>query len=117
MKQQKRSIRLLSVPILLATAMNAKTLTAEPLDSALNSINPTEENIKNPNGIPEHQSSEINEPFLHPNINVRPDPSIQIGPGVINGPGVYLRGQPMPNPLLKDVLPANHPLLTHPPIQ
>lgn len=68
---------------------------------------------KYPNGISEHQDKSRTEVYP-PNVDVRPDPSIQVGPGVVVGPNVYVRGKPMPNPLLEDVLPPNHPLLTSP---
>ena len=72
----------------------------------------TSENVKYPNGISEFPSNQNSGEFpLLPTVDTTPDPTIQVGPGVVVGPGVYVNGKPMANPLLKDVLPANHPLL------
>ena len=96
--------------------MNFRSLSAETLESDFERKDTGIENIKFPNNIPEHQGvGQHGKPLLiPPTVDIQPDPTIQVGPGVVVGPNVYVKGKPMPNPLLKDVLPANHPLLTNP---
>ena len=100
--------------------MTAQLLQAPTTNIAYAEVFPAEvqvnpKNQKYPNGITEHQDSETQTRFpIHPNIDVRPDPTIQVGPGVVVGPNVFVGDKPLPNPLLKDVLPQNHPLLTNP---
>lgn len=69
------------------------------------------QNSQYPNGISQPGYGNGADLSLPATIDVTPDPTIQIGPGVVVGPGVFVNGKPIKNPLLKDVLPPNHPLL------
>lgn len=115
MEQQKTVIQVLSISFVIALGTKLGDLSAQTLDSEVQNPKANVENTKYPNGISEHQNIRQNhESLVYPSVDTQPDPTVTIGPGVIIGPNVYIRGKPAQNPLLKDVLPANHPLLTNP---
>ena len=66
----------------------------------------TPRNVKYPNGISETEHSSGQKAPLVIAPDTTPDPTVQIGPGVVFGPGVLIRGKPAENPLLKDAIPS-----------
>ncbi len=119
MLQQTLTARML-IGFLCFTAMTIQPLQAQPPNAIQVEASPVgvqtrARDEKYPIGISEHQAVEIQERFpINSKINVRLDPTIQIGPGVIVGPNVLGGDKPLPNPLIKDVLPQDHPIITNP---
>ena len=122
MSRQTLTVRMLSGCLSIMGAVTAQALQIQTnnaaqvqvssIETQAPSSNQPSSNQRYPNEIPEHQDLGEQEQFpIHTNIDVRPNPTIQIGPGVVVGPNVLGRDKPLPNPLLKDALPQNNPRL------